>query len=463
MPSKENNDYNRTLEEVYAELKSVNKQVKKFLVPRVDAGHANPAMPFADEPRDARPVSVEELHDKMSEVNASMRTKLALQRRITEGAAGDFARYPNVKEEAVKSSTGNVTVNHSTPTGNDREKVPELKGVGLDLGTSNLVSSRRIEGGHVYVRAERNAFLSVHNDQGAMDLLSKSGIKYATLGEDLYVMGDLALKFASIFNREVHHPMSMGILNPAEHESTPLIKIAVQNILGLPRVDRETCCFSVPADPVDRDQDTIYHRSIFAGILNDLGFDPVVVDEGYAVVLSELGDRDRPVMGVSCGGGMINVCVAYRLLPIISFSIAKCGDWIDQSAAKALGIPVSQTTTIKEQGMSLKSPATREQQAIAIYYRSNISYFLESLAKVFNNTRDMPQFEDPVDIVFAGGSSMVGDFVDVVKEELKSVNLKMPVGEIKRADDPFTSVTRGCLFHAVDIQKSKAVGSGEKK
>jgi len=105
--------------------------------------------------------------------------------------------------------------------------------------------------------------------------------------------------------------------------------------------------------------------------------------------------------------------------------------------------------------MDLKSPKSREEEALAIYYRNYIRYFLENMAQVFSKAQETPQFSEPVDIVFAGGSSLVGGFIDMVKEELGHVKLGLSIGEIKISDDPFTSVARGCLFQAINNQESK--------
>jgi len=105
---------------------------------------------------------------------------------------------------------------------------------------------------------------------------------------------------------------------------------------------------------------------------------------------------------------------------------------------------------IKEQGISLVKPVTREEEAIAIYYRSYVRYFLESIARQFSVRGTAPQFTKPVDIVLAGGSSLPGGFLDVVKDELKRIDLGVPVGSISRAEEPLLSVSRGCLFQAMN-------------
>ncbi|MBF0521927.1 MAG: cell division FtsA domain-containing protein [Candidatus Omnitrophica bacterium] len=401
------------------------------------------------------------MRDKLKVINQYLRKKLApevvavAKETVTEEVPDQIMPEPDGMAPTLSEEK---TTSISLPSAGEpqEKKAPERLGVGLDLGTAYLVASREVEGSRVFVKTERNAFLSVRADNATKELLEKLRIKYASLGNNMFVLGNLALNLANIFNREVQRSMSVGILNPSESESIPIIKLIVQNILWPARREGEICCFSIPANPIDRNQDTIYHRGVFEGILRTLGFHPIVIDEGYAVVLSELEYKDFTGIGVSCGGGMVNVCAAYRSVPVLSFSITRGGDWIDKSAATVLNIPVSQATTIKEQGMNLKSPKSREEEAIAIYYRNYIRYFLESMAQVFGNSKEPLQFRDPIDIVFAGGSSLVGNFLDVVKEELINVRLGFRVGEIKKSDEPFTSVTRGCLFHAINTEETNS-------
>lgn len=459
MPKLPNSDINQDLEDVRTRLKTLNSRVKNFSSPLGRLQRTKAAKSQNPSAANVENLSLEEMRDKLKVINQYLRRKLtpetiALSKEtVTEAAPEQI--IPDTDALAPEQSEEKTT-SISLPSSGDPEekKAPERLGVGLDLGTAYLVASREIEGSKVFVKTERNAFISVRADQSTKELLEKLRIKYASLGNSMYVLGNLALNLANIFNREVQRSMSMGILNPSEAESIPIIKLIVQNILWVPRQKSEICCFSIPANPIDRDQDTIYHRGIFEGILRVLGFEPIVIDEGYAVVLSELGYNDFTGIGVSCGGGMVNVCAAYRSVPILSFSITRGGDWIDKSAAKALNIPVSQVTTIKEQGINLKNPKSREEDALAIYYRNYIIYFLESMAQVFDKSKETPQFKDPVDIVFAGGSSLAGGFLDVVKEEIQNIRLGVAIGDIKKSDEPFTSVTRGCLFHAINTQET---------
>jgi hypothetical protein len=164
-------------------------------------------------------------------------------------------------------------------------------------------------------------------------------------------------------------------------------------------------------------------------------------------------EEDFTGIGVSCGAGMVNICAAFKSVPVLSFSITRGGDWIDRSAAAVLGVPSTRVTAIKERGLDIKNPKTREEEAVAIYYRNYIHYFLENMALVFGKSADKPRFKDPVDIVFAGGSSLVPGFLEVVGEEIRTIDFGFTLGRLLKASDPFTSVARGCLFSAVSAQK----------
>src|SRR5204863_131422 len=96
--------------------------------------------------------------------------------------------------------------------------------------------------------------------------------------------------------------------------------------------------------------------------------------EGHAVTFAELGDEDFTGIGISCGGGMFNVCVAYKSMPALSFSSSRSGDWVDMNVAQVLGIKPEKAAMLKEQGVDLVAPKNREEDAIAIYYRNLIQY-----------------------------------------------------------------------------------------
>ncbi len=74
--------------------------------------------------------------------------------------------------------------------------------------------------------------------------------------------------------------------------------------------------------------------------------------------------------------------------------------------------------------------------------------WLRNLAQRFSLAQDVPSFHEPVEIVVAGGTSLVGGFVEVFAQELKKVEFPLKVSGVRRANDALSSVVRGCLIAA---------------
>jgi hypothetical protein len=184
-------------------------------------------------------------------------------------------------------------------------------------------------------------------------------------------------------------------------------------------------------------------------MVKKIGFEPKALIEGHAVVFAELAEDDFTGIGISCGGGMFNICVCYKSIPALSFSTARGGDWIDRNVATVLGIKASRATAIKEKGVNLLSPRNREEEAIEIYYRNLISYTLEAIKTRFESSAGMPSFPEPIEIVCAGGTSMIGGFIEVFQDEFQSIKFPIQVKNIRRAEDPLFSVAKGCLVAAL--------------
>lgn len=322
-------------------------------------------------------------------------------------------------------------------------------GRGLDVGTANLLSAVQDAAGEIIVKRERNAFLEIPAQYaGNRDMLTKLNVPYVSFEDRLYVLGDASFNLANMFGQEVRRPMADGFLSPYEQDAIPMMRFIVERLLGEPATENEPCHFCIPAPSIDKENDTVYHEGIVSSILKKIGYTPTAMNEAHAIVYSELADHDFTGIGVSCGGGMFNVCVAYKTIPAVKFSVARGGDWIDGHVSKVMGIPKTRATAIKESDVNLMAPKTREEEAVVLYYRNLISYVLQNLKQRFQLARDVPQFEDPVEVVVAGGTSLVGGFVEVFAEELQKVDFPLQIAGVRRAEDALSSVVRGCLIAA---------------
>ncbi len=342
----------------------------------------------------------------------------------------------------VSTTPGNFNASTSTPASNVK------LGKGLDIGTANLVSAVQNEQGGITIRMERNAFIDIESDVYSKRMLTKLQVPYVVHNDRMVVLGDSAFELSNIFSRETRRPMKDGLISPSEVDALGIIRMIIEKILGLPQGDGEKCYFSIPAASIDRPNNVIYHQGLFDGLLRKMGYVPHPMNEAHAVVFSELAEQNFTGIGISCGGGMFNVCVAYKTIPALTFSICRGGDWIDSNVANVLGIPSSKATAVKERGCDLMNPRNREEEAVVIYYRNLINYTLMNIKQKFEVAQDMPEFPEPIDIVFSGGTSMVGGFAELCDQELKKIHFPIPVNRVRRAKDPLSSVARGCLIAA---------------
>ncbi|MGE4619262.1 MAG: hypothetical protein AAEJ04_05570 [Planctomycetota bacterium] len=361
---------------------------------------------------------------------------------VEEANALNAVNYP-------PKGNADVPVVAAEATVSDQSTVGVSLGRGLDVGTANLVSSFQDGTGNVNLKIQRNAFIDIDCDDYTRNMLTRLGVQYVVVNNRMVVVGDPAFELANIFNRNTRRPMKDGMISPDENDALPIEKMLLETLLGKPKQQGENCYFSVPADPIDADMNVVYHQGVFGGLLKGLGYEPKPLVEGHAVVFSELAEDDFTGIGISCGGGMFNVCVAYKSIPALSFSTTRGGDWIDRNVANVLGISSSRACGLKEKGIDLANPQGRDEEAVEIYYRNLISYTLKNIKERFESSSSMPRFPEPVSIVCAGGTSMIGGFTEVFQQEFEKIQFPLEIKEIRLAEDPLYSVSKGCLVAAL--------------
>lgn len=321
-------------------------------------------------------------------------------------------------------------------------------GKGLDIGTANLAAAVQNAEGGITVTVERNAFLDIPSDVYSKNMLTKLKVPYVVHNGKLVVIGEAAFELANVFGRETRRPMCDGLISPNEQDALPMMKMIIQKILGEPRVQGENCYFCVPAPSLDVDNNVVYHQGLFESLIGKLGYTAHAINEAHAVIFAELAENDFTGIGLSFGGGMANACIAYKSIPCLSFSVARGGDWIDKNVANVLGCPRSKAAHIKERGIDIRDPKSREEEAVAIYYRSLINYVLQNIKSRFESGQNMPSFNSPIDIACAGGTSLVGGFIEVFREEFAKIDFPIPIGRIFRSEEALTAVAKGCLVAA---------------
>jgi hypothetical protein len=325
-----------------------------------------------------------------------------------------------------------------------------MAGRGIDIGTMNIVSAKQSGKGKIETSRVRDAFLGL--EPGAKKMLKLSGINFIDKGEDgIIVVGDAALEMANVFGQEARRPLSQGLISAGEMDALEILGIMIKNILGAPSRKGEHCFFSVPAAPVDEDRDVVYHKGVFQRIVEECGYTASSSNEGMAIIYAETAQEGFSGLGISFGSGMCNLALAINGLEGLTFSVARGGDWIDAGAAKATGSTSSRMCALKEKGFDLMAPQSREEEALALYYKSLVEYCLDKTGQEFAKIKDKFSLPKAIPIVVSGGTSLAGNFLPFFQETFESKRKRFPieVSEIRQASDPLNAVARGLLIQAL--------------
>jgi hypothetical protein len=321
--------------------------------------------------------------------------------------------------------------------------------LGLDVGTSRLVVARQAEDEFRF-ESQLNAFVNIPFSKMTENVLKKERVPHAVEGSQMVVYGNESERFAAMLNTEIRRPMTRGVLNPGEPDSVKLIKEIVVSLTGKGAQKGQKVYFSVPAAPLGSDENTTYHEATLQQVLNEMGYESQGINEGLATVYAEMEESNYSGIGISCGGGLCNVCLAYLSVPVVSFSIAKAGDFIDHSAATATGERANRIRIMKEQTFYLNGASSdKVQQVLGVYYDDMIRALVTGLNEAFKNTRSTTKFSRPIPLVLSGGTAMPKGFRERFEKVLGESDFPVELSEIRLAKDPLTTTARGALVAAL--------------
>jgi len=321
--------------------------------------------------------------------------------------------------------------------------------IGLDVGTSRIIAAHRQEK-DVICQTQLNAFVTIPFSKLTESVLRKERIPHLTRDSEITVYGDESERFANLFHRETRRPMLRGVLNADETSSLALVREIVKLLTGGEKGHGQHLCFSVPAAPLGAEEEVRSHETQLTAMLNELGYESRAISEGLAVVYGEMENSNYTGIGVSCGGGLCNVCLAYLSVPVFSFSIGKAGDYIDASVAKLRGEPATRIRTIKEESFHFNGLfANKIHQALSAFYEDMIQALVAALKDTFASVENMPKLSRPVPLVLAGGSVMVPGFRDRFEKTLRETELPVAISEVRLGANPMHSTARGALVAAL--------------
>lgn len=351
------------------------------------------------------------------------------------------------------------------------------KGKGLDVGTAFLVASSR-DGDEISFNKQRDAFFSLEANNESEQVLDNLGVPFIRKKGQLIVIGEDALKFANIFKQNARRPLHKGVISKQDLDAFGMLQVVMGSILGKPRYENELVKYTIPAAPINEDFNVEYHSKQIGNILKGLGYNGQPINEARCILLAELADKQFTGMALSFGAGAVNACLSQYGMdnPRLQFCFSQSGDWVDKNSAEVYaGLTETRCQTIKERGVDLLNPNPNLKEAdlegielmefharnaIAIYYRALIRNVLKAIKYKFQN-EDMPEFPEGITLVVAGGTTMAGNFIKVVEQELYACGgIGIPISEVRHAKDPLYTVSKGALI-AAELDERKAMRAAQ--
>ena len=337
--------------------------------------------------------------------------------------------------------------------------------VSVDVGTMFFQVAEKTEDQSIKTQIVRNAFVEMASNDDTESVLKQNGWNYVKDGERFYVVGDDALKVAKMFpgKVELRRPLQDGVLNKGEDKKLLVLDKIISSTVGNAPDDKSVLTTCVSSASVDGSQDSDFHKRRLEALFKNKGWNVKIIEEAHAIILAErptITELDGTVspysgIGISFGAGRVNCVLTYKGMQIIGMSAAKSGDWIDMQAARdTVGAEnVALITSYKETKLDFDNLDFDNEMALALdaYYETMIKYVFNLFAKKFQEVKS--QFDQPLPVVVAGGTSMPKGFINKLTTVINSLTLPFKIKEIKHAKDPRNAVVEGCLAHAIASQK----------
>jgi hypothetical protein len=229
-----------------------------------------------------------------------------------------------------------------------------------------------------------------------------------------------------------------------------VVRSLVTKLLGKAAAPGQKVFFSIPAPTAGNEGGIRHHRESIRQILAELDYEPMSLEEGLAVVFGELSASNYSGIGISCGSGLCNVCLAVLSVPVLSFSVSKAGDFIDTQAALVTGDVATRLRVQKEQGFRLNGMnGSRVNNALTVYYDQVIENLVKNLKESISSAHKLPKMTQAIPLVLAGGTVMPDGFFERFRTALQTNELPVKLSEVRVSTEPLNSTARGLLMAAL--------------
>jgi hypothetical protein len=339
---------------------------------------------------------------------------------------------------------------------------------GYDVGTMFCQVAKNDDNSQLFTSSVRNAFVEIPESDDIEDILTRNGWQWVRDGKSIYVIGEDSFQVAKLFpgKIEIRRPLQDGVLNKNEEKKNIVLASIIEGQLGKAKSENSvvTTCVSSPC--IDREGDNTFHSARLKGMFSRLGWNVKIIEEALAVILNErpcvIDDDGSEIpysgIGMSFGAGRANCMLAFKGMPILGMSVSRSGDWIDRMVCEQTGFPIAKIVEAKEKKLNLSKVDMEDDISFALdaYYDSMLKYVFDHFVKKFKEVKT--EFNKPLNIVVAGGTSMPVGFEKKLESIVRSFDLPFKINNISKSKDPRNSVVLGLLTQSEIIRRKLEKG-----
>lgn len=340
--------------------------------------------------------------------------------------------------------------------------------VGYDVGTMFCQLARQDANGSTFTSSVRNAFVEIPESEDIEEILSRNGWQWVRDGKSVFVIGEDSIQVAKLFpgKIEIRRPLQDGVLNKNEEKKNIVLASIIESQLGKAPDANSVVAICVSSPCIDSSGDNVFHSARLKSMFSRLGWNVKVIEEALAVILSErpcvIDDDGSEIpysgIGISFGAGRANCILAFKGMPIIGMSVSQSGDYIDKMVSEQTGVPLAQVMDIKERKLDFNNIDMDNDVLFALdaYYDAMLRHVFNLFRQKFKEVKT--EFNKPLDVILAGGTSMPNGFEKKVDSVIRSFDLPFQINNVKKSKDPRNSVVTGLLTQAEIVRRKLEKG-----
>lgn len=289
--------------------------------------------------------------------------------------------------------------------------------IGLDLGSTQFRSLRR-HGSRLIGRQCPCVYAIIADTPTNRRMIERDDLPYFELDRELVLIGDAAVTWAD------HAPIALRSLLPDgrfpadDGLAREILGFLLDAVVPSATFPQEICAVTIPGELLPRDPHP--ERMFFTQLIQNRGYQPVIVGQGFAAVLAELEDANFSGIGMCLGASQCE------------FALVQCGAEVARCS-----IPWGTADIVNEEH-------SVDEQLVTDFL---VELLLEAGLRISQNN-GFRVVSQPLTIICNGGIVQRPDFEERLHHAWQRATWPVPIRAIRIATDAQYTIARGCLIQA---------------